>query len=153
MRKGKEHRARGEVYVHLSPRNPVTLNSTFIRFVNRPRGKVLGADQRAELRGPEEVLIQAKPARDSEWKQRGAKGLRWGLRCGTEVSPLRPAPAGARRQRAAGGGRASGPAAASEPWSAPGAQSSGGAGSRLPPHPALCPSAGGGRPLGVPAAG
>lgn len=123
MRKGKEHKAQGEVFVHLSPRNPVTLNSTFIRFANRPRGKVLGADQRAELRGREEVLIQAKPAGDFVWKRWGAKGLRWGLRCGKEASPLRPAPAGIRRQGAAGGGRAAGPAAASEPRSAPGAQS------------------------------
>lgn len=115
MRKGKEHRTQGEVFVHLSPRNPVTLNSTFTRFVNRPRGKVLGADLRAELRGREEVRIQAKPARDSVWKPWGAKGLRWGMRRWTGASPLRPAPAGDCWQRALGGGRAAGPAAASKP--------------------------------------
>lgn len=78
MRKGKEHGEQGDASAHLSPRNPVPLNSTFIRFVNRPRGKVLGADQQAELRGREEVLIQPKPAREFVGKWWGAKGLRWG---------------------------------------------------------------------------
>lgn len=63
--------------------------------------------------------------------------------------PPHPAGADARLQRAAGGGLAAGPSCALEPRSTPGAWSSGGAGSCLPPHPALCPSAGGGRPLGV----
>lgn len=144
MRKGKQHGDKGEVSVHLSPRNPVTLNSTFIRFVNRPRGKVLGADQRAEQRSREEVLIRPQPAWDFVWKWGGR-----GLPCWRKASPLHPAGADARLQRAAGGGRAAGPSCALEPRSTPGAWSSGGAGSCLPPHPALCPSAGGGRPLGV----
>lgn len=99
MRKGKEHRGQGEVSVHLSPRNSVTLNSTFIRFANRPRGKVLDADQRSELQGREEVLIRPKPTRDFQWKwgTEGANGLRWGTAVregGEPLSRVRPAIAG-----------------------------------------------------------
>lgn len=151
MRKGKQHGDKGEVSVHLSPRNPVTLNSTFIRFVNRPRGKVLGADQRAELRSREEVQIRPQSARDFVWTWSGWGGGAPAVRGGGE--PPNPAGAGARLQRAAGGGRAAGPSCALKPRSTPGAWSCGGAGSRLPPHPALCPSASGGRPLAVPKVG
>lgn len=88
MRNGKLHGDKGEVSVHLSPRNPVTLNSTFIRFVNRPRGKVLGADQRAELRSREEVQIRPQSARDFVWKWSGGCGGGGRLPCGKEASPF-----------------------------------------------------------------
>lgn len=135
----------GEVWVHSSPRNPVTLNSTFVRFVNRPRGKVLGADQRAELRGREEMLIQPKSAREFVGKWWGAEGLRWGPAGREGGEPPRPAPGRTRRQRAAGvaAPRARRPRPNRGARPAPGV--SRGAGSRLPPHPALCPRAGGGR--------
>ena len=92
MRKAKEPREQGEVWVLSSSRNPVTLNSTFVRFVNRPRGKVLGADQRVELRGREEMLIQPKSAWEFVGKWWGAEGLRWGPAGREGGEPPRPAP-------------------------------------------------------------
>lgn len=52
--------------------------------MNRPRGKVLGADQRAEQRGREENADPAQVRPGIRGKMVGAAGLRWGLRGGKE---------------------------------------------------------------------
>lgn len=156
MRKGKEHRAQGEVFRALKPKESSYIKFNFYTLCEqaqrqspgrrpksraaRPRGS---ADPGQARKGFRMEMVGGKRAKMGAAVQEGSEPPHPPPRLGPAPASSAPreaaAPRARRRTRPSGGAR-------------PAPRASGGAGSRLPPHPALCPRAGGERPLGAPTA-
>lgn len=155
MRKGKEHRAQGEVFRALKPKEFSYIKFNFYTLCEQAQRQSPGRRPKSRAARPRGSADPGQARKGFRMEMVGGKRAKMGaaVREGSEHPPtarLGLALAGsAQREAAAPRARRPRPSGGARP--AP--RASGGAGSRLPPHPALCPRAGGERPLGAPTVG